>query len=151
MPRPLLLITSALWRAQVVHLLLFVVLPAMAAAARTVLGVALLPLLLVGPGDRTVSLADGVAHLAEAGCWIALAPCSLADRVLHQPRSASADSPSPGATAAAAVEVEPLLPLPTAFTLRHAWFGLWLLWFLVFLVRRERRGRRGRERPRGGG
>jgi hypothetical protein len=158
-PRPLLLITSALWRAQAVHLLLFVVLPVAAAAARAVWGVALLPLLLVGPGDRAESLADGVAHLAEPGCWVVLAPCSVADLALVSPRGgggeAVAGAALPGAggvgVAAVAVEGEPFLPWPTALTLRHAWLGLWLLWFLVFLVQRERRQRLQQAARRGPG
>jgi hypothetical protein len=133
------LILSALWRAQAAHLGLFVVVPGAAAVFRAVAGVVLLPFLLLGGADRTVSFGGEVAHLLEPGCWVALLPCSFAERVLYEPETSSGRS-SAASTGSTAAEPEPLLPVPKAIVVRHAWFAAWLLWFLVYLVRRERQG-----------
>lgn len=132
------LVWSALWRVQASHLAVFVLLPGVAAALRAVVGVVLLPFLLVGVGDRTQAHVSELGHLSSAGCWLALAPCTLADlALLALPESLS---PAP-ASSPYAVEPEPLMPLPTALTVRHLWFALWLIWFVGFLVRRSRQRR----------
>lgn len=139
-----LLIWSALWWAQLVHLGLVVALPLVLAVARASLGVVLLPFFLAGPGDVNASLGRGLGHLGQASCWVALLPCSLAERSLWEPKASPVSPASaPAGAGAAPAEREPLLPLPSAFTLRHLWFALWLLWFAVFLLRRERGGARG--------
>ena len=129
------LVWSALWRVQVSHLAVLVVVPAVAAALRAAVGIVLLPFLLVGLGDRTHGQAREFGHLSSPGCWLALAPCELADRpVFALPESLSlAPASSPYA-----VEPDPFLPLPTALTARHLWFAVWLIWFVRFLVRRSR-------------
>jgi hypothetical protein len=134
------LLWSALWRVQASHLAVFVLAPVAAAAVRAAIGVVLLPFLLVGFGDlERVGLAE-VGHLRSAGCWVALAPCPLADLplVALPLQGSAATSASPYAR-----ESEPFLPLPTDLTPRHAWFALWLGWFMLFLVRRARRRRAG--------
>lgn len=137
MNRPLSLIWSALWRAEVTHLALFVVLPCAVLAARAVFGIALLPFLLVGASGRDASLTGEVRHLGEPACWVAVLPCSLADRALYEPDASPTPSTQPS-TGVPGTEPEPFLPLPTSLTVRHAWFVLWLLWFVAHLFRHER-------------
>jgi hypothetical protein len=128
---------SAVWRIQASHLVVFVALPLAIAGIRLFFGVVLLPFLLIGFGQTHVGAAQEIAHLRQPGCWIALAPCSLADRALWPLKSSS--------QASLAVEesstVEPFMPVPTSFTVRHAWFVAWLVWFVVFLIRRHQRSR----------
>lgn len=133
----LLLVWSALWRLQVSHLLVFVLLPVAAAALRAALGIVLLPFLLVGFGSRTESSSE-LAYLKSPNCWLALAPCVLGDISLISParQQSSASAVQPAAT-----EAEPFIPAPSAFTVRHAWFVAWLLWFVAFLVHRARKKR----------
>jgi hypothetical protein len=137
---PAMLIWSALWRAQVVHLGVFVVLPALAAMLQIALGVVLLPFQLIGEGRQELALTGPIHHLAQPGCWVALLPCSLGDRAIVVPtRSANSVPPQNRPTPKTAEEPEPFMPLPTALTIRHAWLIALLTWFGVFLVRRERR------------
>lgn len=131
MKSSLLLVWSAAWRAQVSHLAVFTLLPGIAAAVHIALGVVLLPFLLIGFGAGKHDLGPEVAHLASPGCWVALAPCSFAEKSFL---------PLPGTPAASDTQAEPFLPLPTALNVRHLWFAAWLCWFLVHLVRRERPG-----------
>lgn len=137
MARSILLLWSALWRAQALHLVLFVLLPAAAAAMRTLLGVVLLPFLLVSAGERSASLGGEVAHLKEPACWLALLPCSIAGRTLYEPNRKASQTQLPSASTST-TEPEPFMSLPTSFTVRHAWFLGWLSWFLAYLLRRER-------------
>lgn len=112
--------------------------PGILALARLASGIAVLPALLVGPGERTEAWPRGLDHLRDTSCWIALAPCAAADRTVldfdEQPRRPVFEPPP--------VEPEPFLPVPTSFTARHLWFALWLAWFLGFLAVRERARRR---------
>lgn len=117
---------------------MFVLVPVAAAALRASLGVVLLPVLLVGFGDRTDEGASEIRHLASPGCWLALAPCSLAEKPLVA--LPMAQSPAASSTPYT-VEPEPFLPVPSDLTPRHVWFGLWLLWFVWFLLRRRRKRR----------
>lgn len=131
------LVWSAVWRMQASHLVVFVALPLFAALAHALIGVVLLPVLLASPSSRSHEFGAQAAHLAQPGCWLALAPCALADRSLApwpfgEPEANTAD------TGAA---IEPLFPLPTALTVRHAWLTAWFAWFMLHLVRRERRPR----------
>lgn len=57
------------WRAQLVHALVYVVAPALWAFARQVLFVITLPFSLMGFGDRTGSSGSWMDHLAQPGCW----------------------------------------------------------------------------------
>lgn len=128
------LVWSALWRAEVSHLAIFAVLPMTSAILRAAVGIVLLPFLLVGFGDRTLTTGGEVAHLSQWSCWVALAPCSVTDRTLvllpGTARSRVADDAP-----------EPFLPPPSSLTLRHVWFVVWLAWFASYLIRRERRRR----------
>lgn len=135
--RSLKLIGSAVWRIQASHLLVFAALPLAIAGIRLILGVVLLPFLLIGFGQIQVGAAQEIAHLRQPGCWIALAPCSLADRALWPLNSSSQASMAEEEPS----NVEPFMPVPTSFTVRHAWFVAWLVWFVVFLVRRHRSSR----------
>lgn len=132
------LIWSALWRAQALHLVMFIVLPALVAVAHVALGLTLLPFLLIGEGSRNVELGKQIAPLREPGCWIMLAECKLAARDvvalpagIGGPRSLE-EQPA----------IEAFMPLPSALTWRHVWLLAWLAWFLPFVVVRERRRRR---------
>lgn len=128
------LVWSALWRAQVAHLAIFALVPALAALVQMTLGVLLFPFLLVGFGDKEIGAGTQVSHRASPGCWIVVMPCPVAERtVAHLPMLREEPQAEPS--------TEPFLPRPSDLTLRHIWFVLWLVWFLVFLVRRER-GRR---------
>ncbi len=138
--RALLLAWSVAWRAQVVHAVLFVLLPLLAATASFALGIVLMPFLLLGEGDRTVMLGTEARHLREPGCWVMLAPCSVADRTLFGLPWGGGEAMSAATTSPTEPEVEPFLPIPETFTLRHAWYFGWLAWLGVFLVRRERGG-----------
>lgn len=135
--RQLDLIWSALWRAQILHLVMFIVLPALVAAAHVALGLTLLPFLLIGEGSRNVELGKQIAPLREPGCWVMLAECRLAARdVVALPTGVGGPRSLEEHPA-----VEPFMPLPSALTWRHVWLSAWLVWFLSFVVRRERRRR----------
>jgi hypothetical protein len=133
-----LLVWSALWRAQAAHICIFVLLPGLVALLHFSVGVVFLPFLLIGEGERTLTLGEQVNHLVRAGCWVALMPCDLAERTVFDLPSQNMQAPSTAAQNWLQPEPEPFIPLPTSFTLRHAWFIAWLVWFLVFLARRRR-------------
>ena len=135
----LLLIGAAVWRIQASHLLVFVLAPAAAAAVRLALGVVLLPFLLVGLGHKATAIPPEADHLRSPGCWVALAPCALAERTLW---AFAGSAPADPGESLYAVKPEPFLPVPTDLTVRHAWFLVWLGWFVAFLVRRSRKRRR---------
>ena len=142
---PLLIVWVALWRAQVSHLLVFAALPLLAFALRAALGLIFLPFLLLSFGNRNVTAGAELAHLPVPGCWLALAPCPIADLTLLPSLIASGNSatgerlPAPPKMPVAAEPAEAFIPMPTSVTLRHAWFGIWLVWFIAHLVRRGRR------------
>lgn len=132
--------TSLLWaaavRAQIAHLLLFVLVPLLSVLMRVMFAIVFMPFFLLGGGDRNVQLGAPMSHLHDPRCWIALAPCAAADRTLFTlgetatpPRNAAV-RPTPSASA------NVVDPLPV--TWRHAWFLAWLAWFLVYLLHRER-------------
>ena len=66
-------------RVQALHLGVFVVAPVILAVLSAALAIVFLPFLLLGGGDRVISLSARVHHLASPSCWVALAPCSFAD------------------------------------------------------------------------
>lgn len=136
--RPFTLVWSALWRAEAAHLAIFAAVPGIVALARLAGGIAVLPALLAGPGDRAEAYPRGLDHLRDRNCWVALLPCPAADLTVldfdEQPRRPVFEPP--------AVEPEPFLPVPTSFTARHLWFAVWLAWFLAFIGLRERSRRR---------
>lgn len=131
--RALWLVWSALWRAQAVHLAVFVFVPLLIALCQAALGIVLLPFTLGGGSAGRIDLVPVTAPFLQAGCWVALAPCDWADRSLID-FSQGASGPATGSPA-----IESFMPWPASFTVRHAWFAAWLAWFAVFLVRRERR------------
>lgn len=134
------LVWAALWRAETVHLGLFVGVPALLGLLKSLLGIVFLPFLLLSFGDTHRQ--TRASHLGEAACWVALAPCSVAEaEFIALPVLARAASEKPPDLAPRG----PLGELPTALTLRHLWFMLWLSWFVLFLVVRERRERREHE------
>jgi hypothetical protein len=130
------LVWAALWRAEAVHLGLFVVAPLLLGLLKLLLGIVFLPLLLVGFGDTDLGTRD--SHLREAGCWIALAPCSIADASLIEFPARTVAAPDSQANP---TPREPFAEWPSAVTLRHLWFAAWLSWFVFHLVARERRRR----------
>ena len=136
-----LLVWSALWRAQAVHLCIFVLLPGVVALLHFAVGIVFLPFLLIGEGDRIITLGEQANHLAQGGCWVALMPCDLAERTLFDLPSQKQEASTASAQNWLQPEPEAFMPIPTSFTLRHAWFVVWLVWFLVFFTRRERFGR----------
>ncbi|MBL8361910.1 MAG: hypothetical protein JNN18_15560 [Rubrivivax sp.] len=89
---------------------------------------------MVGAGDREVTVGVAVKHLASPGCWVALAPCALAQREVFD--LGGLGSPSTGRAAATTGDAGETV----AIDVRQLWFALWLVWLVVFLVRRERRG-----------
>lgn len=131
-------IPSLLWaaavRAQIAHLLMFVLLPLVSVLMRMLLAIVFMPFFLLGGGDRNVQLGAPMAHLQDPRCWIALAPCAAAGRAVitlgetANPPPDAAVRPTPAATG--------VQPLPV--TWRHVWFLAWLAWFLVYLLHRER-------------
>ena len=133
-----LLIWSALWRAQAVHICIFVLLPGLVALLHFAVGVVFLPFLLIGEGDRTLTLGEQANHLVRGGCWVALMPCDLAERTVFDLPVQKKQGSGTSAQNWLQPEPESFMPLPTSFTLRHAWFVAWLVWFLVFLARRRR-------------
>ncbi len=128
---------GALWRAQAAHLAVFAAGPIVVALLQLAWALVGLPFLLVGAGNREVTVGVAVKHLASPGCWVALAPCAFAQReVLDVGGSGDAaaggqDAAAPGAGGE-----------PVALNVRQVWFALWLVWLGVFLVRRERRRQR---------
>lgn len=136
--RSALLLWSALWRAQAVHVCMFVLLPGLVALLHFAVGIVFLPFLLIGEGGRTLTLGEQANHLVRPGCWVALLPCDLAERTVFDLPSQSKQAASTSAHKWLQPEPEPFFPLPTSFTLRHAWFVAWLVWFLVFVARCKR-------------
>lgn len=134
--RALGLVWSALWRAQAVHLVVFVIAPLLIALCQAALGIVLLPFTLGGDASRQIDLVPVTAPFLQAGCWVGLGPCDWADRSLFD------FSRGVAGTASGAAAIESFMPWPTSFTVRHAWFAAWLVWFVVFLFGRERRLRR---------
>jgi hypothetical protein len=128
------LVWGAAWRAQASHLAIFALLPVIAAGVRLLLGLVLLPVLIVGFGDRQADGPTEMSHLRQPGCWVALAPCPAASMALFPLRRQVADPASGGPREG---DVEPFFPLPSDFNLRHAWLVVWLVWFAWFLVRRD--------------
>lgn len=125
------LVVSLLWRAQAAHWGVFVLAPLVSAAAQIALGLVMLPFLLLGAGDKALSWGAQIQHLSEPSCWVMLARCSAADRVIVELHSPEA---GPGT-------IDALASLGH-IGLRHVWLSVWLLWLLVFLVRRERAARK---------
>lgn len=113
------LVWAAAWRAQGLHLVLFVALPLALFWLHQLWDVALMPMPLMGFGEHDDRSPLLPPHLQQPGCWLALAPCGWAEQDLPGlPVRAVPDAPT-----------EPFLPLPTAVTGRHLWFALWLVWF----------------------
>jgi hypothetical protein len=113
-------------RAQAVHLVLFVGMPVLLGLLKLLLSIVLLPLLLLGFGDTNRD--DSPSHLHEVGCWVALARCSVADKPLVDLPSPRAAGVAPADPQSAADAAEPFAEIPSAITLRHAWFLAWLVW-----------------------
>ncbi len=129
---PLAIVWSAAWRAQVSHLVIFALVPGIAALTHVALGIVLLPFTLASPGSKNVTFGAQVTHLSEPSCWVAAAPCGVAEKaIVSTPWAASSESQSNDS-------LEPFVPLPTEFTVRHSWFVLWLVWFLGYLAMREK-------------
>lgn len=109
--------------------------PLAIALVQVALGIVFLPFYLLGAGNRNVELAQAAMHLRDAECWVALAPCRIADKPLvplpWAGRVRGADH-LPGSP-----EPEPFLPLPADLTARHVWFLVWLFWFALYLKARE--------------
>lgn len=125
---------GAAWRAQALHLAFFVVPPLLLSLGKMLMTLALPLLVIVGPGDRTMHVGKGTAHLHEPGCWIALAPCAYAEaRVPGLPDLYDTHEDS-----AFAHPSQRFAEWPHALSWRHLWFAGWLAWFLCFLVDRER-------------
>jgi hypothetical protein len=134
--RYLQLVWSALWRAQVVHLVLFVGAPVLLGLLKLLLSIVFLPFLLLSFGDTKRD--EGSSHLQEIGCWVALAPCSVAHKPLMNLPSPQSASPEPTAPSLATEAPDPLAEFPSALTPRHVWFFAWLVWFLLYIVRANR-------------
>jgi hypothetical protein len=124
------LVWSALWRAQVSHLVVFAAIPALSALVQAAIGIVVLPFLLLGFGDRAHGIGIQIHHLSSFGCWVMLASCSAADHAIMALPQLAGQSREVGA--------EPFFGIPSDINLRHVWFALWLGWFVWFLVRRER-------------
>ena len=129
---------AAAWRAQAAHLLFFAVVPLAVAAGEAAIKIVFLPFLLLSFGDRNIDLATAADHLAHPGCWVALAPCDVADRGLVRLRAEPARSEAASAQSGADEELPPI-DLPDFLTWRHLWFAAWLAWYLVYLVRQGRK------------
>ncbi len=140
--RGLRLIWAALWRAQVAHLAIFVAVPLAAWLAKALLGVVFLPFLLLSFGDTPQR--TQASHLSPGPCWVMLMPCALAEVQVLPLSRASAAGPVDQAAGSTATEVAPFLPMPSALTLRHAWFAVWLMWFIAHLWKLERKQRKRR-------
>ena len=150
------LVWAALWRAQVSHLLVFAALPLLAFALRAALAFVLLPFLLLSFGNRDAAIGAELGHLSTPSCWVALAPCPIADltvlpfsrtssssSALSKPVSAN-QSPAPSTTPVKSEPPEAFLPMPTSVTVRHVWFAVWLAWFVAHLVWQDTRLRKSR-------
>lgn len=124
---------GALWRAQAAHVAVFAARPIVLALLQLAWALVALPFLLVGAGDRDVTVGVAVKHLASPGCWVALAPCALAQREVFD--LGGFGGPSTGREAAATGAAGE----SAAIDVRQLWFAVWLVWLVVFLVRRERR------------
>lgn len=103
------LLWSAIWRAQIVHLLVFIVMPVVIACVQIVITLLFFPFAIIGSmGNGTIEPGKTItAHLAEPWCWVAGGPCSLTD-TLHWP-------------------------------IRYIWLALWIGWVLWYAVRRQRK------------
>jgi hypothetical protein len=134
---PLWLIWAAAWRAQAAHLLLFVLVPLALTIGRTLLAIVFLPFFLIGEGDTNVNLSRSMDHLRQPDCWIVLAECSAAGRVLFElPWVDNGGTEEPSGALSLADRYTP--HWPDAVSWRHGWFVLWLVWFVVYLRRREK-------------
>ena len=134
------LVWGAVWRAEAVHLALLVLVPLLLGLLQLLLSIVFLPFLLLSFGDTNRE--DSPPHLRNPGCWVAMAPCAAAEASLIRLPTFGANSdpsrsPPPGSS-----DSEPFAELPTALTLRHLWFFIWLLWFIVFVFVRERNRRK---------
>ena len=68
---------GAMWRAQIVHLVLYLGFPLIWEAGRWTLIAMLLPLMIIGFGDTTLARTDGTLdHMARPACWTFAGPCS---------------------------------------------------------------------------
>jgi len=67
---------AAAWRAEVVHLLIYVAAPLAWEAARLAVLVVSLPFAVMSFADQGPFLDRTLNHFHEAGCWIVVAPCS---------------------------------------------------------------------------
>jgi hypothetical protein len=67
---------AAIWRAQVVHLALYLGLPLLWEAGRGALIAVFLPILIIGFGDRHIARTDGTLdHLRTPACWTFVGLC----------------------------------------------------------------------------
>jgi hypothetical protein len=67
---------AAAWRAQLVHVGLYLGLPLIWEAGRWVLIVAFLPIMIIGFGDTHIAKTDGTLdHLRSPACWTFATPC----------------------------------------------------------------------------
>lgn len=132
------LIWAAAWRAEALHLAMFIVAPVLAALGKLAVAFAFPLLLIIGPGDPMLYVKRGTEHLRQPGCWLALAPCMYAVRSVEgAPKMPeSRDLPD---TAASEYDDRLSFSLPHVITWRHVWFFAWASWFILYVVRRERR------------
>ena len=134
------LVWGAVWRAEVVHLTLLVLIPLALGLVQLLLSIVFLPFLLLSFGDTNRE--DPPSHLRSPGCWIAMAPCAAAEApLIRLPTFGSNPDPSRSQQSGSS-DSEPFAELPTALTLRHLWFFIWLLWFILFVFVRERNRRK---------
>ena len=131
---------AAAWRAQAAHLLFFAVVPQAVAAGESAIKIVFLPFLLLSFGDRSIELTTAVDHLTRPGCWVALAPCEVANTALVRLRAEPVGGKQPSTQSDADDDLA-AVDIPDFLTWRHVWFAAWLGWFLVYLVRRERKAR----------
>ena len=78
---------GATWRAQFVHLALYLGVPLVWEAGRWMLIALLLPLMIIGFGDTRIARTDGTLdHLVSPACWTFATPCAgPRSRFLHTP------------------------------------------------------------------
>ena len=108
--------------------------------AEAALKIVFLPFLLLSFGDRSIELTTAVDHLTRPGCWVALAPCEVANTALVRLRAEPVGGKQPSTQSDADDDLA-AVDIPDFLTWRHVWFAAWLGWFLVYLVRRERKAR----------
>lgn len=89
---------GAAWRAEVVHLGLYVLVPLAWEGGRAVLIMVFFPLMMLGFGDKHVSATDGtLAHLRSPECWTFVGFCSgPRSDFLHEPVIDASTCVSPG-------------------------------------------------------